>query len=275
MYTSDEEESSETENITPLVTKETAILNEVKVENPKEQSITAKEEKDDITKLLGKAVTFNEIVSQGFADNSTRDLGSTPLPPVWVNDYFNKEAPRSFIPFEYSGAIVSIAVMISDDQESIDSYEPGQLLDVSNESWTAYPPVAFESAFQNLQNAYPLITFESMPGYYHIDGVTPNYQFVNVDQPELHFLVDAINGYIRQIPAPELLQEAVDMQKKEELPPIAMSSSGYVEVDEERAKNLNESERQELLAEIKVANDAIRKGLLKLDNEFNVIYDNR
>lgn len=110
-----------------------------------------------------------------------------------------------------------------------------------------------------------------MPGYYYIeDGETPYFVYKGNDGvSSKYYLVSAYNKGVL------VKEDRATLELIEEKPPVKLSEDGFMVLDDSMASSLSGEELKRLKSDIELTNIYIEEGLLKFDQNMNVIYDKR
>jgi hypothetical protein len=224
---------------------------------------------DDINK---KAEDFYGVVFPGMMQNA---MGNTAYEsyneaitekPLLVEDFFKKMPLTKLVPHMAGEKLLAVSVFRRYDGKI---YKPAQLLDVSTKGWGTFPPVSKMDAelllVNKMQNSY---AYKS--GLVHIDGVSPNYQFVVPGEDRIVYLVNAFSGEINVFPADIKIPNL-----EEESPPVKLDENGLLIVDFDKTESLSPTYISKLKDEIEQSNAEIKAGLLKIGPDLKVIYDKR
>lgn len=222
-------------------------------------------QKSDLTvpvKFKVSKNTFENAIVQGVLP----DVDLTEVKkgvPVLVHNFIDpKLEPSFFTPFWRYGYVV--AVSIERQYTNGEKIELAQVMPINDTSWVYYPPITQADAESRL--------LEYIDTSYMYEGLVydvphiPEHLFKVSDLDEL-FLVNAYSGEVRTAP-----KEKAGHNEK---PMLKMNSDGVVEFIPENMKDISDEEMRALRRELEEENRAIKEGLLKLDKEFNVIYDKR
>jgi hypothetical protein len=219
-----------------------------------------------------KAERFYEFVFPGMVQDAMGDLAYETYKEaiagnsLLVEDFFKKKPLTKLVPLISGDKILAVSVFRRYDGKI---YKPAQLLNVSKNGWSTFPPVSqmeAESLLVNeIQNSYV-----SKLGFVHINGVSPNYQFVVPSEDKTVYLVDAFTGKVNVFPVDFKL-----LNPEEDTPPVLLDNNGLLIIDSDKTKSWSTKEVSQLKEDIEESNAAIKEGLLKIGPDFEVIYDNR
>lgn len=170
--------------------------------------------------------------------------------------------PSFFTPFWHYDQVVSVSI---ERRYTVGGeLELAQVIPINDVNWSRYPPVSQADAESRL--------LEYVDASYTYDGLVydvphiPEYLFKVSGLDEV-FLVDAYSGAVRTV--------SKDIKSHHDKPILKMNMDGLVELITENVKDLSDDEMRVLREELEEENKAIKNGLLKLDEEFNVIFDKR
>ncbi|EJF06029.1 hypothetical protein ThvES_00019020 [Thiovulum sp. ES] len=144
-----------------------------------------------------------------------------------------------------------------------------------------FPNITPEIAEQQIRKKFnisngEILNFESK--LFHIDKISyPVYKFIS---DKNHYLVNANDGYVHSVNFIDKFIEAQTQQKRKqeaEKIPYSFSKIGEVifDFDSVDREFYSEDDIKEMRKEVEEINQAIRDGLLKLDENLNTIYDRR
>lgn len=201
-------------------------------------------------------------IQNGYAENVT------PGDPIHVTNFDDASiAPSVFSPLYSNGKIVAISIFRE--------FTPGkrELARMRNVSvdWMSYPPIDQSIAQQSLLTQYPTLAFNYVPGYYYLeDRETPFHLFENDTGTAKHFyLVSALDDKNIQI------RTTRGTANQTEEVPVRLNASGLIEIDELKVANMTEDQLEQLRKEIAVTNQYIQNGIMKFDEDMNLIFDRR
>lgn len=227
----------------------------------------------NLEKVIDDATNFQSFIYPSLPGVSSNAKGmGHPMDPVFLVNYMDSSIDRIIVPFAHGGQVISLAFMRSSGPNE---YKPGQLIDVSKNDWTQYPPLSSAEAEQIFSEQRPLEPYERVSGLYHLGHPTPFYQYKSLQNSRARFLVNAVSGTVTEAPTPSMLEEQTKARESANIPPIRQTDDGLIEIIEERAHNMSSRERMQLEREIVESNKAIEQGLLKIGPNFEVIYDKR
>lgn len=186
--------------------------------------------------------------------------------PLIVEDFFKKTPLTKLAPHMSGEKLLAVSVFRRYDGKT---YKPAQLWDVSTKEWDTFPPISQMDAelllVNKIQNSY---AYKS--GLVHIDGVSPNYQFVVPGEDRIIYLVNAFSGEIGAFPAGMKMPEP-----EEESPPVKLDENGLLIMDLDKTGSLSPKDMSKLKEDIEQSNAEIKAGLLKIGPDLKVIYDKR
>lgn len=210
---------------------------------------------------------YNEIFSiagleEGYINNV--EAGKS----IDVNNFYDFDEPASqFIPLYSNNKVVGVSIFREYDAGK---KELGRMSEIK-EDWYSYPPVMAYDAEFAINTNYPTLSYVHVPGYYFIeDGETPYYLYEgNEGNSNKYYLVSAYDKNIivkNDREEPELPEEKL---------PVRLSEDGIMELDSSALSSLNDKELKQLKSDIELTNKYIKEGLLRFDENMNVIYDKR
>lgn len=183
---------------------------------------------------------------------------------ISVKNFFDpKLEPSLFTPFWYYDQVVIVS--IERQYQPDGEMELAQAGSVKEKGWTKYPPISQSDAESRLLE-YIDTSYTYQGLVYDVPHVL-EYLFEMPESDEL-ILVNAYTGMVRY------LSKNTDSNDND-LSILRMNDQGLIELIPGRIKYISEEEIRDLQKELYEENEAIKKGLLKLDVELNVIYDKR
>ncbi|CAC9444797.1 hypothetical protein [uncultured Gammaproteobacteria bacterium] len=251
-------------------------IREVKnLDSPKPKKITGKVSTEDIKviaatsneaeKLASKF--YNEILSiVGLKDGFINHVEAGQS--INVNNFYDVEEPASqFIPLYSNNKVVGVSIFREYD---VGEKKLGRMSEIK-EDWYSYPPVMAYNAEFAINTNYPTINYTHVPGYYFIeDGETPYYLYEeNEGDSSKYYLVSAYDKNII------VKNDREEPKLPEEKLPVKLSKNGFMKLDSSALSSLNDKELEQLRSDIELTNKYIKEGLLKFDENMNVIYDKR
>ena len=257
-------ESCETEVIkedvaTPLVIIETAKKND---KNTTKLSTVSNERKE-----MKNLKFHNEIYRIiGPRDGSIDKID--PGAEIGVENFFDaKERYSFFVPLYFNAKVVAVSLFRQYKQG-----EEKKLASVEEikDEWYSYPPVILGDATNSLLGDYPHVSFTNISGYFYIeDGRTPYYLYEGSDDNATKYYL--VSTYDKRV----VVKDTRKLEAIEEPAVGKINIQGYLEMDEAFASKLTEPELIQLKKEIELTNKYIRHGVMKFDENTNIIFDKR
>jgi hypothetical protein len=174
--------------------------------------------------------------------------------------------PSLFVPMYSKSMVVGILIYRE--------YEEGRRLGIAatiDEKWYTYPPVMAYEAETELINKYPNLFFTNIPGYYYIeDGETPYYLYEGSEDDATRYYL--VSSYSKAIVIKE--DREIDEIEEEEIP-ARLNSEGLIEIDKTASEKLSSPELEKFKADVALLNNYIKNGIMKLDENMNVVFDKR
>lgn len=187
---------------------------------------------------------------------------------ISVNNYFDiTETSSQFIPLYANNKVVGVSIF---REYSVGEKELGRMTQI-NETWYSYPPVMPYDAEFVLNTNYPTLTYTPVSGYYFIeDGETPYYLYEGSDGDSTNYYL--ISAYNKDI---VVKKDRNDKKSIEETSPVKLSENGLLDLDNSVISNLTDNELSQLKADVELTNKYINEGIMKFDENMNIIYDRR
>ncbi|MCU7929008.1 MAG: hypothetical protein KZQ97_21610 [Candidatus Thiodiazotropha sp. (ex Dulcina madagascariensis)] len=185
-----------------------------------------------------------------------------------VEDYFRKSPSSKLVPLISSDRVLAVSVFRLFNGKN---YTPASLIDVSEKAWGLFPPISQMEAESILLEKWPN-SYMPQVGLVHLDGVSPNYQFIVPSEEAVVYLVNAFTGDVDVAPKNFSLPEIA-----EESPPVFFDENGLLAVDTQKVGSWSPERLSKLEADLEKSNAAIEAGLLKLGPgpDFEIIFDTR
>lgn len=206
---------------------------------------------------------------------------------IEVNNFFDNEPLSQFVPLYSHNKVIAIAIFR--DYNKNGEKELGSVGEMKK-GWDSYPPITPYDAETQLIKSYPNLSYTTIPGYYYIeDGGTPYYLYeVNNGHATQYYLVSAYYKDVvvkdnREPPAGSRYAPPPPVKRNKEgfietdanLPPVKRNKEGLIEMDNSFVSNLSEEKRAQLRSHLDLTNKYIKDGLVKFDEDMNVVYDKR
>jgi len=210
---------------------------------------------------------FNEIYSLIVSQDSPND-SIIPGKEIEVENFFDLENEYSyFIPLFSNNRVVAVAIFRDYEHGNKKLARVGEI----RENWFSYPPVMLSDATKMLQNQYPSVVARHISGYYYIeDGETPYYLFEGDDNNTRKFYL--VSTYDKHI---VVKNRRNIVTIPEEPVPGRINSQGYLEINKTLISKLSHEEQIQLRREVDMTNQYIRDGIMKFDQDMNIIFDKR
>ena len=210
---------------------------------------------------------YNEIFSiaglkDGFINNV--EAGES----ISVNNFHDETEPASqFVPLYANNKIVGISIF----REYFTGEKELGIMTQINEEWYSYPPIKDYDAELEINTKYPTLSYTAVSGYYFIeDRETPYYLYEGNDGASIKYIF--VSAYNKAI----VVKHDRGIENHiEENPPVKISKNGLMELDRSAIANLAEKDLNQLKSDIELTNKYIKEGIMKFDENFNIIYDKR
>ena len=158
-------------------------------------------------------------------------------------------------------------------------YELGLEREIRQFGWKKYPPVSFGDALSIARHSgkvqEPVAPFGEQ--LIHFRNSAPSYAFrTRFSSDPKYLLIDAESGDVSFVDTNEPTVESIDKIKDNEylerLRRYAMMRNGRMHTIPENLHEMSESDRKQLLEDVKLTNQMIETGELVLDDRFQIIY---
>lgn len=233
-------------------------------------------------KLISDAEMQNSIYSTfGLENGVFNEVHSGEA--IEVNSFYNNEPLSQFVSLYSHNKIVAISIFR--DYHKNGEKELGSVTEMKK-GWDSYPPITpYEAETQLIKN-YPKLSYMTIPGYYYIeDGETPYYLYEGNDGHTTQYYL--VNAYYKEIvvkenrdspytpPPPVKRNKEGFIETDASLPPVRRNKEGLIEMDNSFVGNLSEEEQAQLRSHLEMTNKYIKEGIVKFDEDMNVVYDKR
>ena len=211
----------------------------------------------DIDKMFISMMSIDENLTDLVKGNS-----------IEVKNFYDEQKLLSwFTPYFSDEYIVGVSI----SRVYQVNQEVGRMIKV-DKKWTSYPPVTLSDSISILIEKYPSFNFNSIEGFFYLDDrVTPYYLFETLGEEKSFYLVNAYNKNI-MIKKSRIL----DKEKEEDITTLLdIDIDGLLHIKEEFFDTLSKEEKIKIKQEIAETNDYIEKGLMKFDEDMNLVLDKR